>query len=321
MFNEGWGQYDTVATSEWAKELDPTRLIDQSSGFPRHGAGDIVDCHGGVPPKSVDKISIDTEDGSVGVSSPGHDWPIGSLWTPLTYDPATGGPGPTKNGLFPFNQKTKAWMTKWVRGMFKSLWANTDNTGQTGDSYCQITDVETEEDGLISYDRSLWKVDPEPIRLAAEGQNPNANATIILPTAMTKPTTWKYTDKYPGKGWFASKYDDNAWRSGQSAFGAGYDHIGTPWTDTPGDIWLRKEFTLTTIPTKPFLRIIHDEDFEVYINGVEATHDSGYIGSYDDFDIDPDALAALKVGNNLIAVHCRQTTGGQVIDVGLMNSP
>jgi hypothetical protein len=319
MFNEGWGQHDTVATANWAKQLDPTRLIDEASGFPWHGAGDICDCHGGIPPKSDGQISIDTEDGSVGVSSPGHDWPIGSLWTPLTYDPATGGPVTAKGELYPFSTETKKWMTKWVRRMFKSLWANTDNTGQTGDSYCQITDVETEEDGLISYDRKLWKVDPDPIRMAAEGKDPNANAAIIIPTALTEPTTWKYTDRDPGNGWYLPRFNDTSWRSGKSAFGAGYDHIGTPWTETPGDIWLRKDFTLTSLPKAPFLRLIHDEDFEIYINGVEASHGSGFIGSYDDFDMSLSSIAALKTGKNIIAVHCRQTTGGQIIDLGLMD--
>lgn len=314
MFNEGWGQHDTVATAEWAKALDPTRLIDEASGFPWHGVGDIRDCHGGIPPKSDTEISIDTEDGSVGLLTPGHDWP-GKLWTPLTYDPVTDGPMLPRNGIYPLNAASKAWFTRWVRGMFHSLWANTDHTGQTGDSYCQITDVETEEDGLLSYDRAVWKVDPKPIRLAAEGENTYSHATVILPIALTRSSIWSYTTSKPTDNWNQPGFDDSAWKKGNSAFGAGYDHVGTAWTSD--DIWLRKEFTLTAIPAKPFLRIIHDEDFQVYINGVEASHEGGYISSYDDYDISPPAMAALKIGKNLIVVHCHQTVGGQIIDVGL----
>ncbi|MDQ2800004.1 MAG: hypothetical protein M3Y13_10205 [Armatimonadota bacterium] len=67
------------------------------------------------------------------------------------------------------------------------------------------------------------------------------------------------------------------------------------------------------------IRMIHDEGAEVYLNGVPACRDGGYIGSYDDFELDPKAAATLKPGKNLIAVHCHQETGGQVIDVGLVD--
>ena len=317
LFNEGWGQHDTVATAAWAKELDPTRLIDEASGFPRHGAGDILDVHGGVPPQSDHQISIDTENGSVGLQSPGHDWP-GKLWTPLTFNPATGGAVPPKDGSLALtNDASKRWFTRRVRGQFRALWANADATGQTGDSYCQITDVETEEDGLLSYDRAVWKVDPAPIRAAARGEGLPANVSWLLPTAAVQPTVWRYATAKPGLDWFAPGLDDAAWKSGQSAFGGGYDHVHTPWTDTPGDIWLRREFLLSARPAAPKIRMIHDEDAEVYLNGVLACRDGGFIGSYDDFDIAPQAAATLKPGKNVIAVHCRQTAGGQIIDVGV----
>ena len=320
MFNEGWGQHDTVATAAWAKQLDPSRLIDEASGFPWHGAGDIRDCHGGVPPKSATQISIDTENGSVGVSTPGHDWPLGRLWTPITYDPTTGGAAAhtVEGHLAPLDDGAQAWFTRRVRGQFRALWADRDATGQTGDSYCQITDVETEEDGLISYDRAVWKVDPIPIRAAARGEGLTPNVTYLLPTAAVKPTRWRYTTTRPVGNWSAAAYNDAEWKTGLSAFGQGYENIHTAWTNTPGDIWLRQEFTLTVKPIAPGIRMVHDEDAEVYLNGVFACRDGGYISAYDEFDIDPKAAVTLKPGKNVIAVHCRQTAGGQIIDAGIV---
>jgi hypothetical protein len=76
-----------------------------------------------------------------------------------TDNPDTGGPTAPQGKIYPVDAASKAWFTRWVCGLYHDLWANTDQTGQTGDSYSQITDVEAEEDGLISYDRALWKVD------------------------------------------------------------------------------------------------------------------------------------------------------------------
>ena len=57
------------------------------------------------------------------------------------------------------------------------------------------------------------------------------------------------------------------------------------------------------------LAIHHDEDAEVYLNGV---------GSYQYVTLDQQAVEALKPGRNVLAVSCRQTRGGQYIDAGLI---
>lgn len=63
----------------------------------------------------------------------------------------------------------------------------------------------------------------------------------------------------------------------------------------------------------------HDEDAEVYVNGVLAVSANGWVGGYDAFPLSPGGKAALKPGKNLIAIYCRQTEGGQYIDLGLVD--
>jgi hypothetical protein len=55
----------------------------------------------------------------------------------------------------------------------------------------------------------------------------------------------------------------------------------------------------------------------IYLNGVLAARTSGFTTDYDVVDIRSNARSALKPGKNLLAVSCRQTGGGQYIDVGL----
>ena len=85
------------------------------------------------------------------------------------------------------------------------------------------------------------------------------------------------------------------------------------------DIWLRREITLPD-GEHPHLQFVvyHDEDVEIYVNGILAAEESGFTTSYVPLEISRAARAAMKPGAKImVAVHCHQTAGGQGIDVGL----
>ena len=69
----------------------------------------------------------------------------------------------------------------------------------------------------------------------------------------------------------------------------------------------------------PTLRIHHDEDCEVYSNGVVAGELEGYTTGYVFAKISEEARRAMIGGPTVIAIHCRQTGGGQYIDAGIVD--
>ena len=145
-------------------------------------------------------------------------------------------------------------------------------------------------------------------------------AKELVPTAQRAPVAWRYTLEPPSPDWFKPGFDDSKWKEAPAGFGT----QGTPgavvrtqWNTK--QIWLRRSFSLPPRPWRnPRLSLIYDEDPEVYLNGVLAAKLSGWTTTYDEADLSPAALATLRPGTNILAVHARQTYGGQSIDVGLV---
>jgi hypothetical protein len=156
-----------------------------------------------------------------------------------------------------------------------------------------------------------WAPLPEPPKIVE-----------LIPTAQKTASLWRYTTNKPAGEWTQTNFDASAWKEGPASFGTD----GTPgavvrtrW-DT-GDIWLRREITL---PAKPYsglqFYVDHDEDVEIYVNGILAATESGFTTSYVPMGIRPFARALMKPNATVtLAVHCHQTEGGQNIDVGLAN--
>ncbi|HOX28044.1 MAG TPA: glycoside hydrolase family 2 TIM barrel-domain containing protein, partial [bacterium] len=77
-FNEGWGQFDTVNVTEWVKRRDPTRLVDNASGWTDMNCGDISDIHKypepDAPAIETYRAGVVGEFGGLGFTAKGHNW-------------------------------------------------------------------------------------------------------------------------------------------------------------------------------------------------------------------------------------------------------
>jgi transposase len=256
----------------------------------------------GSPDPEPHRAAVLGEFGGLGLGVDGH------TWTNKTW-----GYRGTKSGQD---------LTRKYEQLLCGVWRLKDEKGLSAAVYTQTTDVETEANGLMTYDRAVIKMDMERVAAVNKGDLSRVpQIKEIVPTSQKKGLTWRYTFQKPGDDWFKLGYDEAAWREGPGGFGT----KGTPgavvrteWkTD---DIWIRREFTLPAGPFKNLnLNVHHDEDAEIYLNGVLAAKVPGYITDYEEVPIEPEARATLKQGKNLIAVHCRQTKGGQYIDVGLVD--
>jgi Alpha-L-arabinofuranosidase B, catalytic len=150
-----------------------------------------------------------------------------------------------------------------------------------------------------------------------------ATYTAVVPTSEVTKQTWRYVTNAPDAAWNTSGFDDGAWMTGPGGFGSDGTPgaiVGTVWSTA--DIWLRRTFNpgpLTPAELGDLLvRLHHDEDAEVYVNGVLALSASGYTVGYGYASMSDAARAAIvSNGANTLAVHCHQTTGGQYIDAGL----
>ena len=151
---------------------------------------------------------------------------------------------------------------------------------------------------------------------------PPPTIRAVVPKARERVAFWRTTPTKPPGDWTAPGFDDSAWKEAAGGFGAAdtpntEGALRTEWRSP--DLWLRREFNLAETPG-PGLQLdcFHDEDVEIYLNGVLAARASGYTTDYETLPIAQGALAALKPGKNIMAVHCHQTGGGQFIDVGVV---
>lgn len=302
IFNEGQGQHDTEALVHEVAARDPSRLVNQASGGGHFGVGDIMDVHSYPAPgcpSTTTQVRACGEYGGIGCQVPGHLW-----------NPALAGGNYTKA-----NDTTE--LARKYDGFINDLLGFKSNQGLSAAVYTEITDVENECNGLLTYDR-VMKTDVNLIkasnRKAITGQ---LFITTLVPASQEQGIPWKYTTVAPAADWFAPGFDDANWSSGMAGFGT---DGRSPWKSS--DIWIRREFKLGALTPKDLEQLVfnlwHDEDCEIYINGVLAGKASGYTTTYVMMPISDAGKAALvQNGTNVFAVHCHQTEGGQFIDVGL----
>lgn len=156
LFNEAYGQFDAASVADLVHGLDLTRPIDAVSGWFDQRSGDYLSQHNYFRPLTVDRdrgrlqgyvaergyrAVVLSEFGGWAQGTPGH----------------TLSDGAYGYGNFPAPAQWRAF----VRGQIAAADA-LEARGLAGYVYTQVSDVEDELNGLLTYDRRVNKLDPAP---------------------------------------------------------------------------------------------------------------------------------------------------------------
>ena len=155
VFNEGWGQFDTTRLGELAERLDPTRPVVHASGWHDRDGGDIATRHEylkpwRMPPEAADdsRVQMLGEYGGVGLPVPGHTWGEQPWGYADAHSPAD--------------------LAERLASIHRDQLAPTVPAGLSGAIWTQLTDVEDEHNGLLTWDREVVKPDVEAVRASLQ---------------------------------------------------------------------------------------------------------------------------------------------------------
>jgi hypothetical protein len=253
VFNEGWAQYDTVRVTNNVIAQDPSRLVDDASGWTDAGVGSVVDNHTYVGPSSptptASRAAVLGEFGGLGLKVNGHDW--------------------SPNGFSYENQSDSTALTNRYVGLISQVQALMASPGLSAAVYTEIFDVENEINGLWTYDRAVAKPDTNQIRTA----NLNLiNASKALNGTFKRQAYWSFDEGSgatahdgTGNGNTASLTGSPTWNAGKINGGLNFNgssqnvSANRSIVDTTGSYSVAAWVQLSTTPGGSFYTAVSQD--------------------------------------------------------------
>ena len=149
IFNEGWGQFDARKMYDFVRSMDKTRVIDHASGWHDQGIGNVQSLHVyfkkyRFKPDKKGRAVLLSEFGGYSHQVPGH-----------CYNNKYFG---YKKFEMPFQLEAA------LEDLYQTEIGPAKLRGLSAAVYTQLSDVEDELNGLLTYDRKVVKIAPEPMR-------------------------------------------------------------------------------------------------------------------------------------------------------------
>ena len=291
MFNEGWGQYDTERLAHWTMQRDPSRLVCNASGWKDTGTGHTCDAHDysfhvaiARPGQLAVRAMSVGECGGFNVWVPGHLW--GDYKAKEIIDEIGEGGRESYLEAASWERRYKPWLESLQ--LLRSL-------GLCAVVYTQITDVEHECNGWLTYDREVSKIPVQRLR--------GLHRRLYEPPPALKPLLPMTAGDQPAQAF--------------------KDHRIT----LPPE----RRFKLDKVPTAVVVRMDGAGSARMFLNGqLVKAMTSNYCAGYVPTSLallSPDALKALHSGENVLKVEPGQAAVGKeqgkagsrnkALDVGL----
>lgn len=161
----------------------------------------------------------------------------------------------------------------------------------------------------------LITVDGKTYRFLGEPEKAYGN---ILPAADDRNYEVQYTESKPTKDdWMQPGFNDAGWKKGTAPFGDEPDKVKTLWKSK--NLWVRRNFDWSGARLgEAYLKIHHDDNVEVYLNGEKIYSHTGWHDQFEYIPIPASAAATLKKGKNVLAMHVANTAGGAWLDAGIV---
>ncbi|TKC07976.1 DUF4965 domain-containing protein [Pedobacter polaris] len=162
------------------------------------------------------------------------------------------------------------------------------------------------DQGLVG----ILKVDNEFYKFLGEESK---SYKVLLPNATQAAYETNYSFSQPEANWKAITFDDSKWQKGPAPFGDEKD-ANTKWTTN--DLYYRRTFTINDLTlAKKYLSLSHDDNVIVYLNGKTIYQKEGWVHEFINIPI---ADGILKKGENILAIHVKNTAGGRHLDAGIV---
>jgi hypothetical protein len=150
------------------------------------------------------------------------------------------------------------------------------------------------------------------------GAQDKSNYKTIVPAGDEENYTLSYTEKEPNADWIKPEFNDEDWSKGVAPITDNAAISKTLWKSR--HIWARRTFTLNDLNfNKLILKVQHDDNAEVYINGDKAYELASWTPRHQYAEIPESVKKKLHKGVNTIAMHVENTGGGAWLDMGIVD--
>ena len=202
-----------------------------------------------------------------------------------------------------------------VNDPYFSFWSPFDKL--TDGSVRHWTDAEKPIEGLL-------RVDGNNYRWMGNGQQ-----FLLKPIAPMADAGDSWTGRVSHTfqsttAWTQRGFNDSNWKEEKAAWGTAneYPNVHNAWTATNSDIYVRRTVTLTAddLQKDLWIEFSHDDVFELYVNGTKVISTGETWIQGETHQLTAEEKQKLVVGENVLAAHCHNTTGGAYIDFGLFEN-